>query len=105
VQVAAFLTDKLSTLKLSYAHNLTSASTVGAEVARKLSSTDTTFALAYAKKLTSGCLTKAKIDNSGLLSLLYETKLAGGEKVAGSFQLQTTDFTKPVKYGFSLDLA
>lgn len=104
MQVAAFVTDKMSTLKLSYAHNLTPTSTVGAEVTRKLSSSDTAFALAYAKKLQTGCLTKAKIDNSGLLSLLYETKLNGGEKIAGCLQLSATDFTKPPKYGFALDL-
>ena len=46
-----------------------------------------------------------QVDNSGTVSTLYETKLASGEKVAGSLQLQATDLAKPVKYGFSLDLA
>ncbi|GFR44683.1 hypothetical protein Agub_g5980 [Astrephomene gubernaculifera] len=104
-QVAALLADQAKTLKLSYAHNLTPVSTVGAEVTRKLSSSDTTFALAYARKLKSGALTKVKLDGTGLLSALYETKLTSGEKIAGSLQLQATDLSKPVKYGFAVDLA
>lgn len=60
-QVAALVADKLETLKLSYAHNLTPSTTVGAEVTRKLSTSDTTFALAYARKLNNGALTKIKV--------------------------------------------
>ncbi|GLC46453.1 hypothetical protein PLESTB_001718200 [Pleodorina starrii] len=104
-QVAALLADQAKTLKLSYAHNLTSTSTVGAEISRKLASADTTFALAYARKLSNGALTKFKLDGAGTLSALYETKLASGEKVAGSLQLAATDLSKPVKYGFAVDLA
>mmetsp|Transcript_38711 Transcript_38711/g.86097 ORF Transcript_38711/g.86097 Transcript_38711/m.86097 type:complete len:277 (+) Transcript_38711:122-952(+) len=103
-QVAAFLTDKASTAKLVYAHNVTKSQVVGAEVVRKLSGGDTTFTLGYSKKLESGALTKVKIDNAGVLAALYETKLSTGEKVAGALQLQATDLSKPVKYGFSLDL-
>ncbi|PNH06790.1 Mitochondrial outer membrane protein porin 6 [Tetrabaena socialis] len=104
-QFAALLSDQLKTLKLSYMHSLTSTSTVGAEVSRKLASGDTAFTLAYARKLTNGALTKFKLDGSGLLSALYETKLATGEKVTGSLQLQATELSKPAKYGFAVDLA
>ncbi|EFJ42744.1 hypothetical protein VOLCADRAFT_83511 [Volvox carteri f. nagariensis] len=104
-QVAALLADQAKTLKLSFAHNLTATSTVGAEISRKLASNDTSFAVAYARKLSNGALTKVKLDGSGLLSALYETKLASGEKVAGSLQLQATDLSKPIKYGFAVDLA
>lgn len=84
-----------------------SASTkVGAEVVRKLDSTGaTTINLGYSKLLASGSLAKLKLDNTGVLSALYETKLTTGEKVAGSLQLQATDLSKPVKYGFAVDLA
>ncbi len=34
-----------------------------------------------------------------------QTKLASGEKVSSSVQLKATDLSKPLKYGFSLDLA
>lgn len=105
MQAAAFVTDKLSTLKLAYAHNINPTTTVGAEVARKVSGGDTTFTLAYAKKLAGGSLAKAKLESSGLLSLLYETKLSGGEKLAGSLQLNATNFATAPKYGFALDLA
>ena len=46
-----------------------------------------------------------QVDNSGTVSTLYETKLASGEKVSGALQFLATDLAKPVKYGFSLDLA
>lgn len=103
-QVAAFLADKGTTAKLAYAHNVTATATVGAEIVRKLATSDTTFTVGYAKKLTSGALAKVKIDNTGALSALYETKLSSGEKVAGALQVQATDLSKPVKYGFALDL-
>ncbi|KAG2495976.1 hypothetical protein HYH03_005905 [Edaphochlamys debaryana] len=104
-QVAALLADQAKTVKLSYSHNLTPASTVGAEVVRKLATSDTTFALAYARKLSTGALAKFKLENSGLLSALYETKLASGEKVTGSLQLQATNLSAAPKYGFAVDLA
>ncbi len=59
------MADKLETLKLSYAHNLTPSTTVGAEITRKLPTSDTTFALAYARKLNNGALTKIKVGCGG----------------------------------------
>lgn len=103
-QVAAFLTAKASTATLSYAHNVTSCSVVGAEIIRKLATADTNFTIGYSKKLSSGALAKLKIDNVGTLSALYETKLTSGEKIAGSLQVKATDLSQPVKYGFALDL-
>lgn len=47
----------------------------------------------------------AQVDNKGLMSCLYEAKLTSGEKVAGSLQLQATDLSQPVKYGFAVDLS
>lgn len=102
-QVAAFLQDRAGTLRLAYAHNVTPTQTVGAEVTRTLATSASTFNLAYSRKLASGAVSKFKIDNAGLLSVLYETKLSTGEKVAGSVQLQATDLSRPVKYGFALD--
>ncbi|MEW5307440.1 MAG: hypothetical protein WDW38_008753 [Sanguina aurantia] len=103
-QAAAFLQDRGSALRLSYAHNITPAQTVGAEIVRKLATSDTSFTLAYSRKLSNGALSKFKVDNAGLMSVLYETKLTTGEKVAGSLQMQATDLTKPIKYGFALEL-
>lgn len=64
-QVAAFLSDKGNTLKLSYAHSVNPTTTVGAEVTRKLASGDTGFALGYARKLASGALAKMKVRQRG----------------------------------------
>lgn len=103
-QAAALLTDKASAVKLMYAHNVTPKVSVGAEIAKKLAGGDTVFAVGYSRRLSTGALAKVKVENSGLVSALYETKLATGEKVTGSLQLLATDTTKPVKYGFALDL-
>lgn len=46
-----------------------------------------------------------QLDNTGTLSAMYETKLASGEKLAGSCQLKATDLSAPVKYGFAVDLS
>lgn len=104
-QLYVSVLDKLQTVKVGYAHNVNSSVKVGAEVQRKLSSGETNVTLAYSKALTSGALAKVKIDNTGVLSALYETKLNSGEKVTGSLQLQATDLSKPAKYGFAVDLS
>ncbi len=78
---------------------------VGAEVTRKVASGDTSVTLGYARALASGALAKVKVDNTGVLTALYETRLTTGEKVGGSFQVQATDLSKPVKWGFAVDLA
>ncbi|GLC34902.1 Voltage-dependent anion-selective channel protein 2 [Pleodorina starrii] len=104
-QASASLVDQLSTLKLAYAHSLSPAATVGAELTRKVDGAATGFALAYARSLAGGAVAKVKLESSGTLSALYSTKLVGGEKVTGSLQLQATDLSKGPKYGFALDLA
>lgn len=97
--------DPFSSAKVSYAHTVTPTTSAGAEVTRKVASGDTTFALAYSKKLESGASTKFKIDNTGAFTSYYETKLVSGEKVASSLQIQATDLAKPLKFGFAVDLA
>ena len=104
-QLALNVLDQLGTVKVGYAHNVSSSTRVGAEVQRKLTSGDTTINLGYAKTFATGALGKVKLDNTGLLTALYETRLSSGEKVGGSFQVQATDLSKPVKYGFAIDLA
>ncbi|PNW88088.1 hypothetical protein CHLRE_01g013700v5 [Chlamydomonas reinhardtii] len=104
-QASATLADKLSVLKLVYSHNVSAKATVGAELSRSLAGGATTFALAYARILAGGALTKLKLESSGALTALYQTKLQGGEKVTGSVQVQATNLTLGPKYGFALDLA
>lgn len=47
--------------RLAYTHNVSPATTVGAEVERNLSDGAIAFSLGYAKKLPSGALTKLKV--------------------------------------------
>ncbi len=47
---------------------------------------------------------QVKVDNAGVLSALYETKLSTGESIAASLQMQATDLSKPAKYGFACTL-
>ncbi len=103
-QLAVNLLDQLNTVKVGYVHNVNSTTKVGAEVLRKLNTGDTSISLGYSKALASGALAKFKLDNTGLLSALYETKLTSGETVSGALQLQATDLSKPVKMGFALSL-
>ena len=103
-QVAAFLNNKASDVKLTYSQVISPKQSIGAEIVRKLASNDTTYTVGYSRLLDNGALTKVKIDNVGLLSVLYETKLSTGEKLGTSVQFQATDLAKPVKYGFALSL-
>ncbi|KAG1659760.1 hypothetical protein FOA52_004415 [Chlamydomonas sp. UWO 241] len=104
-QVAAHLLNKGSAISLSYCHVLAKGTSLGAEVTRQVSSGATTFTAGYARKLASGAVAKIKLDNTGLLSSMYETKLPNGEKLAGSLQVKATDLTAPFKYGFAVDLS
>ncbi|KXZ53186.1 hypothetical protein GPECTOR_7g1078 [Gonium pectorale] len=105
-QATATLADLGSTLKLAYVHSISPVATVGGELSRKLGDpASTSFALAYGRTLAGGAVTKLKLDSAGTLAALYQTKLAGGEKLAGSLQVQATDLSKAPKYGFALDLA
>ncbi|KAG1657338.1 hypothetical protein FOA52_003761 [Chlamydomonas sp. UWO 241] len=97
--------DVCAIAKLAYVHNLSDTTTAGVEVSRNLGNGDGTFTAGYSRKLASGALAKLKLDSKGLLSALYEATLSSGERVAGSMQLQATDLSQPVKYGFAIDLS
>jgi voltage-dependent anion channel protein 2 len=109
-QAAAFYLEKADEKKskavqLSYVHHLSATQSVGGEVTKSLSSEETpTFTLGYSRRLENNALAKVKLTSGGIMSLLYETKMMGGEKLSGSFMCDVTDLSKPVKYGFSLDL-
>ncbi len=70
-QAAVFLNDAQVVTGM-YAHGVTATATVGAEVAHNLSSKVTTFSAGVAKKLEAGTSVKARLDNNGLVSVLYE---------------------------------
>ena len=58
----------------------------------------------YAKRLDSGALAKARLDNTGIASLLYETELKPLTKLALSSQFDATDLSKAPKFGLALDV-
>jgi hypothetical protein len=59
-----------------------------------------------ARRLDNGALLKTKVDHNGILSALYEQRLATGEKFVLSTQLDTLNVGgKAPKVGFALDLA
>jgi voltage-dependent anion channel protein 2 len=104
-QVAATLLDKASTVKASLYHSFAPGKAWGAEITRQLSGSDTSLALGYSQKLASGNLFKAKVDNTGVAAFLYGTKLASGEKLEASVQIDATDLTKPVKTGLAVNIS
>ena len=61
-------------LKAAYAHNIDAYQSVGAEVSKaaREEAADVHVMLGYSKRLTDGALLKAKIQNSGMVTLLYE---------------------------------
>lgn len=65
-----------------------------------------TFSLGVQQRLANGALFKAKVNQAGLASLLYEQRLASGERLALSAQLDTANIgAKAPKVGVALDLA
>lgn len=63
-----------NTLKASYAHNIDAFQSVGGEVTKPLNNdSDVSIALGYSRRLVDGALAKAKLQNNGTVSLLYQT--------------------------------
>eukprot|EP00775_Hariotina_reticulata_P011516 gene11516-11659_t len=105
-QLAVHLQDMCETLKIVAAHNISKDKAVAAEVTRPVSGGDVTFHLGIARRLDNGALLKTKVDHNGILSALYEQRLATGEKFVLSTQLDTLNVGgKAPKVGFALDLA
>lgn len=102
-QVAALLTDSQDA-SLLIAHRVAPATTIGAEVTRNLGSAETKFAVATSKKLEGGALSKAKLENNGVLSLLYEQSLQPNAKIALSTQINALDLNAAPKFGVGFDL-
>lgn len=102
-QAAAILSDFSDTLTLSYAHNIDKTTSAGAEVVRKLSESDTKFTLGYSKRLDPTTLTKIRLDNSGIASVLYEQEIKPKTKIAFSSQFDATDLNKAPKFGLAAD--
>lgn len=105
-QLAVHLQDKLETMKLVAAHNVSKDKSLAAEITRPVAGGDVTFNLGIARRLDNGALVKTKVDHKGMLSALYEQRLTTGEKFVLSTQLDTLNIGgKAPKVGFALDLA
>lgn len=105
-QLAVHLQDKLETVKIVAAHNVSADKALAAEITRPVAGGDVAFNLGIARRLENGALLKTKIDHKGALSALYEQRLSTGERVVFSTQLDTLALSsKAPKVGFALDLA
>eukprot|EP00877_Chromochloris_zofingiensis_P004036 jgi/Chrzof1/13633/Cz08g05060.t1 len=105
-QFAAMLADRLETVKIMAAHNVSRDKSLAVEISRPVRGGDVDFNVGVQKRLDNGALLKAKIDNRGLLSALYEQRLATGEKFALTSQLDTLNVgAKPAKVGVAFELA
>lgn len=97
--VSAIVDDKYK-LSLLVAHAPAVDTSLGAEVTKPLQGDGpAAFAVGAAKRLPGGALAKAKLQSSGLLSLLYEQKLAPNTVVALSAQVDSLNLDKAPKYG------
>ncbi|KAI8465284.1 MAG: eukaryotic porin/Tom40 [Monoraphidium minutum] len=105
-QLVLQLTDKLETAKVLASHNYTRDKAVAAEVSRPVKGGDVSFTLGIQQRLDNGALVKAKVNHAGLASLLYEQRLASGERIALSAQVDTINIGgKAPKVGVAFDLA
>ena len=56
------------------------------------------------KRLEGGATTKVKLDNAGLVSVLYEQELKGRTRMAVSSQFNALDLNAKPKFGFGYDI-
>eukprot|EP01024_Parvocaulis_polyphysoides_P038476 TRINITY_DN3455_c0_g3_i1.p1 TRINITY_DN3455_c0_g3~~TRINITY_DN3455_c0_g3_i1.p1 ORF type:complete len:274 (+),score=46.86 TRINITY_DN3455_c0_g3_i1:156-977(+) len=98
------LTDKGNAIKAQFAQNMSPTSIAAAEVQQTLSSSTTTFTVGYQTKLSSGALAKIKLNNMGVMAMLYEHTIQPGTKVSACYQLDVTNLDQPPKYGVAVDL-
>merc|ERR1712216_958603 len=100
---ALLVADKGDTLKTSYVHSVSASTTVGGEVVRKFAKDTTNFTVGAAHKLENGASTKAKIDNTGIASILYEQEFAPKSKTAVTLQFDTMNLNKSARVGVAMD--
>lgn len=103
-QASVALTDAGEGLRGSFAHNIDAYQSYGAEVSKPARSNDATFLLGYSKRLMDGALAKARIQNDGNVTLLYEAELKPKTKIGISGQFDATNPNTKPKVGFAFDL-
>lgn len=100
--VALFLLDKGDTVKASYNHKMGGGASVGAEVLRKLSKSETTFTVGGMAKLDGGATGKVKVDNHGICSMLYQQEIRPKTVATLSAQFDMKTLDKNAKVGVNL---
>lgn len=101
---AAILADKFDTLKVSYVHNVSKETSVGAEVARKMSKGTVAFTMGASHTLEGGAVAKASLNNTGAISALYQVDLK--PKTTGIFSVcfDAKNLDKSAKMGMELKM-
>lgn len=102
VAVAVFLLDKGDTVKASYNHKMGGGASVGAEVLRKLSKSETTFTVGGMARLDGGATAKWKVDNHGTFSTLYQLEVRPKTVATLSAQFDMKTLDKNAKVGVNL---
>ncbi|KAL4434099.1 hypothetical protein ABPG75_000540 [Micractinium tetrahymenae] len=87
------------------AHKVAADTAIGAEVVRSLTDNTTTFAAGLSKAAADGAITKLKLDNNGIVSVLYEQELKARTKLAVSGQFDALNLNKAPKFGFGYNIA
>lgn len=102
-QAALLYSDKSIATAL-IAHKVTADTIIGAEVVRDLPNSTTTFSTGLSKVLDGGALAKLKLDNKGMVSVLYEQELKARTRLAVSGQFNALNLNEAPKFGFGYDI-
>lgn len=102
-QAGIVVTDGES-VKATYAHKVDASQTVGGEVVKNLAKETTAFTLGYSKRMDSGATFKARLNNAGITSLLYQTDLQPKTTLTHALQFDATDLNAAPKLGISLSV-
>jgi voltage-dependent anion channel protein 2 len=101
---AAVLVNDRNVVTGLYAHKVNPTATVGAEIVHDLSGASTTFVTGLSRVLEGGALAKAKLDNKGIVSLLYEQDLRPYNKLVLTTQFDSKDLSAQPRFGVGYDL-
>mmetsp|Transcript_35749 Transcript_35749/g.43153 ORF Transcript_35749/g.43153 Transcript_35749/m.43153 type:complete len:272 (+) Transcript_35749:88-903(+) len=99
---ALLIADKLDTVKVSYVQSVNKETSVALEVCRKLSKGTTSIALGGSQKLAGGAVTKASLNNTGVISLLYQQDLRSNTVGIASACFDAKNLDKSAKVGLEL---
>lgn len=97
-------TDKADTIKASYIHSLSSSSSVGAEIAHKISKNDITFTAGASYKLDDYTTSKFRLNNRGSIAAVLQHEFRPKSTFTISGEVDSKALEKSAKVGFALSL-